>query len=476
MYILIVKVSLITSIQVCGIAASRFFFIISLAEVGKTTKQFYMKKYLLMIACVMCLLPACNNVKNNPEEPENPEQNSTLAKMDITDATTIFLAPASSHVNKVRGIATEENNLILYKITNNGIVQEVTYVDENGNELTEEYIPEELHMVQNSNYFFVKFRTKQYLVNKQTGAVYETSNIIIETTQYGNAYFANSPSVVVDKTGNMYYKYNRRVHKIDVSNVDAITDETITPETDAINVFTLSSDGELFYRYYSSDGYKYRLRSTGGRLIPCDLSSHDSRDDNIAFRGLDGKLHIFDRSSLQIITFLDYGNIESQQILTQEENNIQNTIYFLHYNGSTDRQPYIINLKDKILAIGTISQALVLDSKNSSDITGEIFNINNYMNISDLHYNQSYIYCCGESLGQFALVRINPYTYATDIIMQNTDYEIYSFVVQDDDTIIFSGLRLSDGKSIIASIDKKGTFTILDESLNTNSIILEKLQ
>ena len=60
-------------------------------------------------------------------------------------------------------------------------------------------------------------------------------------------------------------------------------------------------------------------------------------------------------------------------------------------------------------------------------------------------------------------------------IFEDPNYEVYSFTVQTDGTILFNGLRLSDGNSIVASVGSNGTLKILDETLNTSSSILQRL-
>lgn len=409
---------------------------------------------------------------------------SSIAKMNIGDATTLFIA---SSANGMAKISPKGNNDVatatkrLFKITEDGVVEEVAYTDEDGNEITETYIPENMCFIENSPYFFAEFLgdgLKQYLVNKYTGAVYDASGIIdfFSLLEEESSFFANTPPVVTDGYGNIYYSSydnnsgNPRVHKIDISNINQIVHEAITPITDDVFDFVVSANGELFYEYYSDD-LKHRLRSAGGKLIPFSLSD-DFGCDNIAFRGLDGKLHIFDEECLQTVSFSDYGNITLDTIIT----NVQNTIHELKSYFNVFPKPYLVTLENRILAIGKSSAALVLDSDNKDDITENVFDINDNMQIRDLHYTDSYIYCCGEIEGNFSLVRIDPYTYSKDVIMQNNDYEIYSFTVLDDETIMFNGLRLSDGKNIIASIEKNGKFKILDETLNSQESVLERIQ
>lgn len=420
--------------------------------------------------------------ESNPNE-LNPNESKSISKMNIGDATTLFIA---SSANGMAEISPKGNNDAvvatkrLFKITKDGVVEDVVYTDEEGNEITEAYIPENMYFIENSPYFFAEFsgdfEMKQYLVNKHTGAVYDASGVIDPYSLTKSGFFANAPLFVTDGYGNIYYSSydnysgNHRVHKIDISNINQIVHEAITPISDYVNRFVSSTNGELFYEYYS-DVSKYRLRSAGGKLIPFSLSA-DFYFAYIAFRGLDGKLHIFDEECLQTVSFSDYGNITLDTIIT----NVQNTIYELELYFTYLAKPYLVTLENRILAIGKSSAALVLDSDNKDDITGNVFYINDNMPIRDLHYTDSYIYCCGEIEGNFSLVRIDPYTYSKDVIMQNNDYEIYSFTVLDDETIMFNGLRLSDGKNIIASIEKNGKFKILDETLNSQESVLERIQ
>ncbi|MBR5468893.1 MAG: hypothetical protein IKU78_00285 [Paludibacteraceae bacterium] len=413
----------------------------------------------------------------------NRNESKSISKMNIGDATTLFIA---SSANGMAEISPKGNNDAavatkrLFKITEDGVVEDVVYTDEEGNEITETYIPENMYFIENSPYFFAEFRgdfgMKQYLVNKHTGAVYDASGVIDLYSLAESDFFANAPLFVTDGYGNIYYSSydynsgNDRVHKIDISNINQIVHEALTPITDNLDRFVSSTNGELFYEYYSGGDSKYRLRSAGGKLIPFSLRA-DFSYNNMAFRGLDGKLHILDRNCLQTISFSDYGDITLDTII-----NVEDLMYDLGCDAASPYNPYLVTLENRILAIGKYSAAMVLDSDNKDDITGNVFDINDNMRIRDFHYTDSYIYCCGEISGNFSLVRIDPYTYSKEVIMQNNDYEIYSFTVLNDETIMFNGLRLSDGKNIIASIDKNGKFKILDETLNSQESVLERIQ
>jgi hypothetical protein len=72
-------------------------------------------------------------------------------------------------------------------------------------------------------------------------------------------------------------------------------------------------------------------------------------------------------------------------------------------------------------------------------------------------------------------MRINPYTYESEPLVRDNDYEIYSFTVLKDNTIIFNGLRLSDGKIILASINENRIIKVIEETGNTK-VTLHRIQ
>ena len=60
--------------------------------------------------------------------------------------------------------------------------------------------------------------------------------------------------------------------------------------------------------------------------------------------------------------------------------------------------------------------------------------------------------------------------------LENEDYEIYSFIVDNQGNIQFNGSRISDGKNVIASIDPSGQITILSVSADQEKITLIRIQ
>ena len=128
------------------------------------------------------------------------------------------------------------------------------------------------------------------------------------------------------------------------------------------------------------------------------------------------------------------------------------------------------------LLISTNGQAMVVDSKDDASlIEMAVHDVTGGMKISQLEYNDSYVYCCGRNGNDFSLLRINPYTYESEPLVRDNDYEIYSFTVLKDNTIIFNGLRLSDGKIILASINENRIIKVIEETGNTK-VTLHRIQ
>lgn len=432
------------------------------------------------------LLTACSS----DSDPSSPPYKSSggIAKMDIGDASALFVAQGGDNGGRANTRVDSRNDeSVLFKITRDGVVKQVTYKDSLNNEITDNIQPSGLYILEDSPYFFVMFPEGAYMVNKSNGAVYKAfalSDIIERAISYDDRkpssynYFVNEKPLLMDSHNNMYYSNSWLVEKVDVADINNVTLESITPEADCVDRFVVSGNGELFYEYKGRDGNGgVRMRNAKGRFFRFDVT-----DSSLAFRGLDGNLHIFDRNGLRIIKFSGNSYDEVPVDLAFDP---RNTTYNLGC-GSWWTTPYCITLPDRILAIGREGQAIVLDSKNPADVTGELVNvvdgetieygIFNGITITNLQYGNSCVYCCGYQGNNYSLLRINPYTLRSETVISDDDYEIYSFVVQNDDTIIFNGLRISDGKTILASIDKTGRVTMLKETSSFQKIILERLQ
>lgn len=359
-------------------------------------------------------------------------------------------------------------------------------MDESGKEITERIVPSALLSIDDSQYFFVRFTdSSTYMVKENTGAVYAIPDIPLVTREdsrnaRGLMNYINDDNIKIDGHGNIYY-LDSRVYMIDITDVNNIAKESLTPESDDVSMFMISNAGHLYYRYYR-DGYLSRLRNTSGRLFPFSTADDGffmpSRE-SISFKGFDGNIHVLDRRALYAIIFNNDGSYETKDIIwddCSDENGwyghfcLSNTVYKLV------SECYLIKLHDRYLLISTNGQAMVVDSKDDASlIEMAVHDVTGGMKISQLEYNDSYVYCCGRNGNDFSLLRINPYTYESEPLVRDNDYEIYSFTVLKDNTIIFNGLRLSDGKIILASINENRIIKVIEETGNTK-VTLHRIQ
>ena len=126
--------------------------------------------------------------------------NVVLSKIEISNATNLFIAPASSVSGRsARNLSGNK----LFKITGDGYVQEVTYIyeDDDGNPTTStETLSPTSIVVLNTDYLIVSFGyNNSYLVNSNTGACYIYTNDLPNIAQ-GNSYWRES--IGEDSNGN----------------------------------------------------------------------------------------------------------------------------------------------------------------------------------------------------------------------------------------------------------------------------------
>ncbi len=132
-----------------------------------------------------------------------------LASMDIVNATNLFITKSSgSQTLSLNSDNLSNETQKLFKITDDGYIEEVKYYDEDGNEITLQYQPNAIYYV-NDGYIIVIFEFG-YLVRKSDGAVYSLENAGYIMQNY---YFLNSSPISTDSSDNIYYitfGYNKK--------------------------------------------------------------------------------------------------------------------------------------------------------------------------------------------------------------------------------------------------------------------------
>jgi len=62
------------------------------------------------------------------------------------------------------------------------------------------------------------------------------------------------------------------------------------------------------------------------------------------------------------------------------------------------------------------------------------------------------------------------------VLLPSGDYDIFRMSVSNKGEVTFNAIRMSDGRRVIGSISTTGILTILDETLNAEVLILERIR
>jgi hypothetical protein len=89
--------------------------------------------------------------------------------------------------------------------------------------------------------------------------------------------------------------------------------------------------------------------------------------------------------------------------------------------------------------------------------------------------SQNYYYIAGNNTSSNpVLLKINTSNDVSSTIL--SEYDLYAMTVNSFDTIIFNALRMSDGAKVIGEISASGQVRILDSTLNTEVVVLERIK
>ena len=412
--------------------------------------------------------------------------NSNVSKrlmLNITDATNLYIGKSSLTSNRAVSSRESNNNVNkLFKITESGYVQEITYSyevvekDDEGNILKtstetaiESFVPETINNL-NNNYLLVCFTQDKYLVNISTGACYEwpSSISIYDMATYAGAF--GGDYTYSDSNGNIYTvahnSSNYGVYKLDISDLENISMSLYSSKSDtSISMYAVDKYGNLgYFGRDSSNSDVYRLRKANG-----GYENIPSRDYNIMFfLDFDGNMYYQSGFANHTITKVSVDN---------------GTAVFTNYPGDNDYDIYgqksgFLKIKNKkiILGINDLNNAIcVVYDENSNQAytySGTEIGMNSmkYGIASDDFY-----YVVGiNSINKNVIQKVNPLTKEYSSIL--TGFDVYKMSVSDDETINFNALRMNDGAIVIGTIDNEENLKILDESLQEEISVLTRIK
>jgi hypothetical protein len=304
-----------------------------------------------------------------------------------------------------------------------------------------------------------------YLARKNDGAVFSLKDAGIPRS--GAQYFSykNAKVVQTDSFDNIYYESTipGTLIKIDISDPDKLTkvDYIKLENNGSFLGYDVNPDGNVAYSYLSDNQRSQRIRKSNGGLYNLPSGAW--------WIGLDDKIKLYAAyPGEKIIT---YTITSSFDVMTSETSTldfyIRENVYF-----------YLVRFSDRILLIGKGigSEELVFEVENPGN-TPRVIPLAQLSTIKHLVYSNDYYYVSGNNGSeQPILLKINPASDVITNLLPPNQYDIYAMTVDPNNVVTFNALRMSDGAKVIGEISASGRVAVLDETINAEVTVLERIR
>lgn len=427
-------------------------------RINRFSEEGVMKRGLTVVLAALVLLTGCEL------------RYRAISKLDITDAESLYLAPKSK---TEEAAARDAEGNVMFKITKEGIVIEVTFTNDKGKtESTEKLKPTALYHA-NDDYFIVVYdlydrygNNVSHLVSKTTGAVYSLENVGVP---YDNpSMFVNSSPVLSDGKSNIYFRTytdKEELFRIDVSNPEKVTARPLTGPNDGyIHSFAVDAAGNGIYVYEDNNGNRSaRLAYSGGGFANCDDTYYwTAPDGKLYYRGSD---RVYDDATGKYVYAIYRLDIEGQKVTETEYGKVD--FYFYGYGS------YYLTLGGRAYILNDEGQ--LLEVYNPEGKPRLVEGVPSLTNIQAVTQSEEELFIAGESDGQPRVIRVNPATGAWSDLYTPGDYEVYNMVYAGD-RLTVNALRMNDGAIIMGELDGTGEMKVLDETSNSKVLYLTRIK
>ena len=419
---------------------------------------------------------SCSNDDNDDATETKDSKTSVsfdnIEALDISDAKALYIGTGTTGSNRSARDAASESIQKLLKITDSDKTEEVAYLDKDGKPIDTMIVPKKIckagdkfmYVELEAGYYskgvYIGADWAFYLVNNETGAVFDLKNIGVPDDSTYN--FKNDSMFITDKVNGLYYLSGERVIRLSNTDTDYLTSSVYSPSSDSPEYFTVDKDGFMLYTGRGDSGFYTRVKKPTGSLVPMTYT--------YAFwTGLDGYMYYceYDSSDEVSIKKIDTTNYEVN--ITDYATNLLLDFY-LEYPYDA----YKLTLKNKMYFIRGTS---ILEVHNESN-TPRVVTLTeiNAASVSHVVATENYYYLAGtDTAGKGFLVKVDP-TNDTCTNLLSEDYVMYTFTASEEDGIVFNAMRMSDGKKIIGKVGiNGGAVTIIDEESDAQITYLERI-
>lgn len=419
-----------------------------------------MKRGLTVVLAALVLLTGCDG--------GNVDYGDVSALL-ITDAESLYLAPKPK--TEEAAVRDMEGN-VMFKITKEGIVIEVTFTNDKGEtESTEKLKPTALYHA-NDDYFIVVYgiydqygNNVSHLVSKKTGAVYSLENVGVPEEPKDFCTFVNSSSVLSDGKSNIYFKtsyytdnsfFKDEIYRIDVTNPEKVFAQPLTAPNDKyVDSFAVDAVGNVVY----FSGARARLAFADGGYENLNYDPYwTAPDGNLYYLGD----QVYDETAGEYGCPIYRLDIEGQEVTETEYGNMD--FHFATYNSyyltSGDRA-YILNYEGQL--------AEVYNPDGKPNVTTLDYKLTG--NAVDVSEDGGLVYVTGQR--EVVCIDLNAKTWR--YLYQSDEYEIYEATYSGQGVTV-NAMRFRDGQIIMGKIDREGKMEVLDEKSNSKVLYLTRIR
>jgi hypothetical protein len=451
---------------------------------SKLTKRKKMKKLnLLMVGILSVFLIGCGGGESKSS---TPDTNSKVKYINISDADSVIIGSQTTssvanlslpqrilHSIKTFSFATplyaNTTTTKVFKLTDEGAVEEITFKDENNETVTQINYPYFVSSIDDKSILVVfgidgSNIDSSYIVNKTTDEVYELENTLVSPVNG----FANRKFFKLDAAGNIYLLQkissdagllHRRLLKVSYTS-EGFSEQLITPELDGIKNYEVDNDGNIIY-------YAEEVNNIGNyysKILTVDTNlTHTIDRTYILWKGKDNNFYTKPDGVSD--------KYKKYTISTGGVINVSDVTLNGGYSCAISESSYLIDMNSTVLT-NDYTNHTICELYNPA-VNPREFNTS-LSSISHIDYSDNYYYIYGQNGLTGELRRYNPSDDTFVDLLSSVNYTINTFSVTKDDIVKFNGVRTSDNQKIIGDINNS-TITIIDENSNITATVIEDI-
>ncbi len=435
-----------------------------------------------------------------------------LSFLDVIDARALIIGGSDSK-KKSDGQYADQSDNSLFKITEDGVVQEIRYwqidtiyietdkgteIQIDSIEVTSTIYPVNIFDA-DDNHLIVSFQEEKegdphhpyqydYLVRKSDGAVYELPLGFGPDTRWNHYHqmFRNEESSVLiqrDDAGYIYYVGKGDIMKLSTQNPENVTMHQLTTgghTGEGVMNYRVNGQGHIIFNsggISTAGGTRIRF-SNGGLAYP---------EKNLSpfWRGFDNNFYFSYTPQYQagevILPVVERISIENGTVNYHLIGEVNHPSAELTYMSNS----YIFKMRNlnKIVAM-EFSDHMNIDGKVVAEVYNPEMEIKAFA-MSDLGITQIRIgissdnnyYLSGMDGNQPVLLKVDPSVFPHQMqhLVPRGSYDVYKMTVTSDDYVMIHALRMSDGNVVISQISPTGQITELQD-IGTEVIQLVRIR